>query len=671
MKKNALRPLGITLLYIFINIMCVKAQISNKIYYNQDYEKCIKEAASYFVQYENDLNKINSWKVQIHLITGALYAEWNTNNLNNTNIIESRCEGEMKMYYPKGGLKSSTNYINNVLNGAEIFYFQNGNVKSTKFYKNGLQNGLFNQYDDKGKLLSSEIFQNGTGKYVDYNEENYSIKYEANFIDGLKEGAYSIYDNQGALTTRGLYKNDLLDGPQIYYFEVGEKIKKVNFYENDTLKSIHFDCNDYSSCKVIIENKFFNPLKTQASWSLSDYDNSSLEKEGLLIKSQSKKSKDGNTDIDLNIPWINYNNFTIEAEFVIKDNNTEYGLYWNENQSENSYDGFVVNTKDQSFEIETFDGTIFLKNKIGNSLKISTAINNKNTLSISKKGDDIYYSVNGVVIEKETYKDFKFNGKRFSIYVAPKNRNVNSKILVSKYTFKDDIEYETVKYYQEKVSKNNLYSYSGNGSGFFISGQGYIVTNNHVIEDSKEVLIESSISGAVEEYSAEVVKVDSKIDLAILKITDPKFKPFSEVHFNFNIDPSPIGTTAYAFGYPYGSVLGSEIKFTNGAISSNTGIFDDISRCQISAPIQPGNSGGPVFDDKCNLIGISVESLNKSLFTESENVNFAIKSIYLKALIDVLPQTISLPDYKKDMNKSTIEKVSEIKKYVVKVVTKQ
>ena len=96
-------------------------------------------------------------------------------------------------------------------------------------------------------------------------------------------------------------------------------------------------------------------------------------------------------------------------------------------------------------------------------------------------------------------------------------------------------------------------------------------------------------------------------------------------------------------GYPIADVMGDEIKFTDGKISSKTGIEGDITVYQISVPIQPGNSGGPLFDSKGNLIGITSAGLNKEYFN-SENVNYAIKTTYLKNLIDVLPEKITLPN---------------------------
>ncbi len=81
--------------------------------------------------------------------------------------------------------------------------------------------------------------------------------------------------------------------------------------------------------------------------------------------------------------------------------------------------------------------------------------------------------------------------------------------------------------------------------------------------------------------------------------------------------------------------MGDEIKLTNGIISSKTGFQGDISTYQISAPAQPGNSGGPLFDYFGNIIGVVNAKHN-----DADNVTYAIKATYLKNLIDLLPAKI-------------------------------
>jgi S1-C subfamily serine protease len=75
-----------------------------------------------------------------------------------------------------------------------------------------------------------------------------------------------------------------------------------------------------------------------------------------------------------------------------------------------------------------------------------------------------------------------------------------------------------------------------------------------------------------------------------------------------------VGSNVFALGYPMAlSLMGEEVKFTDGKISSKTGFQGDITTYQISVPIQPGNSGGPLFDYDGNIVGITNAGINKAI----------------------------------------------------------
>lgn len=654
--------------YLFLAVLSFTLSYSQQDivgYYDVDYIKCAKVSAKFFLK----IKPSETLNIKLFLMNGTLKEEWHTDELNNNDPYYSPVNGNYKAYYDTGTLYTSLYYKDNLLNGIGVSYYENGEIKEKCNFINGLRDGESLQYDSTGKLISNEKYVMGTGNLLVFYDSG-KIKFSGRKIEGKKEGTYIKYLEDGTTNELCKFTNGLLDGAYVKYYDSEEKIKKVNIYKNDTITAIRMECNEYKKCKVIIENKFSDPMISQSDWSISNTENSMFVNEGLLIKAADKTKKLGNTDIDLNIPWIEYEDFTIEAEFINQDLNTDFGLFWNENQSENSYSGFLINSLNKTFEVENFDGSIYLKDKKGIANSIVNGINSKNILTISKKGNDIYYSVNGIVIEKETYVDFKFNGKRFSIYIAPKDITKPSKIIISRYVFKDDISYDYVQGIAEKLIKENSYTYSGNGSGFFIDKSGFIATNFHVIEGAKEIEVEVISNNKVVNYSAELIKADKIIDLAIIKINDPKFMAMDEIPYNFLMDLKPIGSSIFTLGYPYGDVLSSDIKFSNGTISSNMGIEDEISRFQISAPIQPGNSGGPVLDSEGNLIGVIVERLNKDLYN-SENVNFAIKIPYLKNLIDVLPEKIKLPSSIELAGKSLNEQIEQLKNYVVKIKTKE
>ena len=179
------------------------------------------------------------------------------------------------------------------------------------------------------------------------------------------------------------------------------------------------------------------------------------------------------------------------------------------------------------------------------------------------------------------------------------------------------------------------------GSGFALN-QGHIVTNYHVIEDAKTILIKGVKGDFQTELRAKVVATDKVNDIAILKIDDERFKGFGTIPYKVKREMSDVGESVWALGYPMTDVMGEEVKFTDGKISSRTGIQGDMSVYQISVPIQPGNSGGALFDNNGNIVGITSSGLNRETFN-SENVNYAIKTSYLYNLIESTLTTSVLP----------------------------
>ncbi len=196
------------------------------------------------------------------------------------------------------------------------------------------------------------------------------------------------------------------------------------------------------------------------------------------------------------------------------------------------------------------------------------------------------------------------------------------------------------------------------GTGYAISSN-YIVTNEHVIDGAKTIKIKGINGNFSTSYSAEVVSRDKKNDLAILKINDSRFGSITAIPYAIKTQQLEVGDEVYVLGYPLTQALGDEIKLTNGIISSRTGYQNDISTYQISAPVQPGNSGGPMFDSKGNVVGI----INAGV-PGAENVGYAIKTSYLKNLIESAELHIALPSNNTISSLSLSEKVKRVKKYV-------
>ncbi len=229
-------------------------------------------------------------------------------------------------------------------------------------------------------------------------------------------------------------------------------------------------------------------------------------------------------------------------------------------------------------------------------------------------------------------------------------------------------EYPSVQQNKPQNTFSSDGNWSGNGSGIIISKSGHIVTNHHVIENSKDIEVEFVKDGEVQKFNAEIVQSDKVNDLAILKIFDMNFDGLDEISYNFKTRSSDVGTKVYAYGYPMAlSLMGKEIKITDGIISAKSGIDGNITTYQISATIQPGNSGGPLFDDKGNLIGINSSGLAR---LGSESTGYSIKSNYVLNLIDVLPKNIELPSSRELESLQLTEQIKKISKYVVLVKVK-
>jgi S1-C subfamily serine protease len=173
----------------------------------------------------------------------------------------------------------------------------------------------------------------------------------------------------------------------------------------------------------------------------------------------------------------------------------------------------------------------------------------------------------------------------------------------------------------------------GSGTGFFVNAGGHILTNAHVIAGCRKVQIYHD--GA--KFDAKVSAKDTKTDLAALQ-TDRKPKTYAK------FSPrklSGLGTEVITFGFPLAGFLSSSGVLTKGNIASLTGLADNIVQMQITNPIQPGNSGGPVIDHFGNVTGVVVSKVNAIKLAKltgdiAQNVNFAIKSAIAKSFLEAI-----------------------------------
>lgn len=169
----------------------------------------------------------------------------------------------------------------------------------------------------------------------------------------------------------------------------------------------------------------------------------------------------------------------------------------------------------------------------------------------------------------------------------------------------------------------------GSGSGWY-AGSGYVVTNAHVVEGASEI----SVTHDGTKVKARVSLLDQKLDLAVLKLEEVSSKlRAAPVAHRFSA-----GQRIYAMGFPLGKTLGSAPKISDGVIGALQGLGSDPTQLTITTPIQPGSSGGPVFDEFGGVVGVVVAKLRNTASPDldTENVNYAVNIKYVTPLLETL-----------------------------------
>ena len=168
------------------------------------------------------------------------------------------------------------------------------------------------------------------------------------------------------------------------------------------------------------------------------------------------------------------------------------------------------------------------------------------------------------------------------------------------------------------------------GTGFYVSEEGHIITNHHVIDGCEHIKLHSK----GEALKTKKIAEDKRNDLALLKISVPPRHAFALSAES----PFPLQNIVVA-GYPFGERVSSTLKFTQGIVSSMAGMGDDYSQIQIDAAIQPGNSGGPILDKYGNVVAVAVAKLSlkkilKDYGVVPENTNFGVKASAVRNLME-------------------------------------
>jgi S1-C subfamily serine protease len=168
------------------------------------------------------------------------------------------------------------------------------------------------------------------------------------------------------------------------------------------------------------------------------------------------------------------------------------------------------------------------------------------------------------------------------------------------------------------------------GTAFAVRPDGTFLTAFHIIKDAKTITVTCPGEGA---FPASVVGAARRTDLAILRADRPT------PHYLSLARPNTLrpGDHVFTVGFPATDLLGTEPKFTDGSVSALSGPGDEATLIQITVPIQPGNSGGPLLNDEGRVVGVVTSTAAVVAFLEGtgtlpQNVNWAVKSEYATPL---------------------------------------
>jgi S1-C subfamily serine protease/antitoxin component YwqK of YwqJK toxin-antitoxin module len=630
MNVNNMKRIYLFFLICFCASYSFAQEKEDKIfYYDTDWNKISsKKDAAYarlITFYENDLHHPVGLVKDYYLASGSLQWEGKFSYYNIDNEENNREQGKVTWYY-ENRQKSRTSYFDNgELYGVTKYWHENGELESASTYKDGKIEGTVERYNDNGNLKSR-------------------VEYKSGKLDG----AYEMYYTNGNIKT-------------IYRYENGKQSDKY---------AIEYD--EYGACKMVAEDNFIdnkNNWRTgESNNGNSEYDLDAIKGEYSIISNADDgyikwEFTDFGVNQGLDALAFSLSNYVVEATLkqVRKGANGTYGIFFGVKDSDN-YMYFKIFESDDKVSCKVIaknDGIFkdlsdwkeidYFKKNDYNKFQIRQSVNydEKDELeSITFK-----FIINGYEV-MESYASL-LSGFNFGFGVSGSNTYLSANYLNIRYPCQG--EYRGTEENQNKCK--------GSGTGFAINKQGYIATNFHVISDKKtgeicDDIHVTGINGNFENsYLAKVIIKDKSNDLAILKIE----KWLGDIPYGFAKKKMDIAHDVYVLGYPLTTMLGKDIKFTNGKIGALTGFGSDTTYYQHSAPIQPGNSGGPLFNNKGDLIAINTLRVNQEYAT-TEGVFFSVKVRYLINLMEEI--SLSIPNNTILQNYKVPDQVSKSKEFV-------
>ena len=258
------------------------------------------------------------------------------------------------------------------------------------------------------------------------------------------------------------------------------------------------------------------------------------------------------------------------------------------------------------------------------------------------------YKNNETFIEKEKKYDFKVKSIK-SISSAElerekqKRKDLEQKLVALEKEKQKRIELEKKLATLQSEKKKQIKKASNEiGSGFYVSKFRHIITNQHVVNQCKKITVGDSV---VKQIPADLIASDKMNDLAILKTISMEMASAETKSFiqNLSVEIVPIvsgglmrsedvngGEEIVVAGYPLGNMVSDTIKVTKGIVSATRGMDNNFSQFEIDAVIRKGNSGGPIYDKRGNIVGVAVSRLSVN---RTDTINFGIKGSTVKQFL--------------------------------------
>lgn len=196
------------------------------------------------------------------------------------------------------------------------------------------------------------------------------------------------------------------------------------------------------------------------------------------------------------------------------------------------------------------------------------------------------------------------------------------------------------------------------GTGFLISAQGYAVTSYHVVKDADSVYLENEKYGSLK---ARVVYSNPANDVSIVQIVSDNWRPH-RVPYVLSMREAELGEKVYTLGFPR-----EDIVFGEGAVSASSGYGQDHNAYQVSIPVNPGNSGGPLLNERGELIGIITGFQSRAQGTAFATKSQAIIEATKVPELDTLKKAIMLPQRNGLQTANRVKQIQQLREFVFMV----